>query len=514
LRAADWVIIGLYFVGMAGIGIWAFRRVHDTHDFFVAGGKMPWWLAGICHHMSGYSAAVFVAHAGVAYTYGFTLYVWLALPIAIAVFVGAFVVAPRWARLRIRLNIGSPTEYLALRFNVPTEQLLVWSGVILKVFDVGAKWASIAVILKVFTGIPLGAGILISALFSVFYIVLGGLWAVALTELAQFFIQLGAGIAMFVVVLNKLGGFSAVTGIWKLLPPSHSQLFNGPFTLGFGVVYLLISFLSYNGGTWSLAQRYLASPTGSEARRAAYLSAGLWLFWPLILFFPMWAAPLLFPHLPDPTQSYSVMALNLLPSGLVGAVLASLFAHTMAMVTSDINVIAAVVTRDILPTASVKFRNLSPKGTLKAARLVTLAFTLATVIIALKADSFGGILSLLILWFGALLGPTAVPMILGLLVAFRRSNARAAILSWSSGIVAFGVAKYALHGSMTLVVAAPVVTSLVVFILFGWLIEKNRTPEEVTDLLEALRQDPPAPFQSRRADHSARILSNRERLAE
>ncbi len=49
---------------------------------------------------AGYSAAVFVAYAGVAYSYRFTLYLWWALTTAIAVFVGALGIAPRWARLR------------------------------------------------------------------------------------------------------------------------------------------------------------------------------------------------------------------------------------------------------------------------------------------------------------------------------------------------------------------------------------------------------------------------------
>ena len=83
-------------------------------------------------------------------------------PIAIAVFAGSFSIAPRWARLRIRLGMVSPMEYLAVRYNVPTQQLMAWSGVLLKLFDVGAKWASIAVILKVFAGVPVIYGIVMS----------------------------------------------------------------------------------------------------------------------------------------------------------------------------------------------------------------------------------------------------------------------------------------------------------------------------------------------------------------
>ena len=84
MGAAGWVVVVLYFCLMVGIGWWAKSRVHDARDYFTAGGRMPWWLAGISHHMSGYSAAVFVAYAAVAYTVGFALYVWWALGVVVA----------------------------------------------------------------------------------------------------------------------------------------------------------------------------------------------------------------------------------------------------------------------------------------------------------------------------------------------------------------------------------------------------------------------------------------------
>ncbi|WP_246132193.1 sodium:solute symporter family transporter [Paenibacillus hemerocallicola] len=185
MHVLDWVVMGLYFLLMIGIGVWSYRQVKGTGDFFTAGGRMPWWLSGISHHMSGYSAAVFVAYAGVAYKYGFTLYIWWAVPVAIAVFVGARWIAPRWSRLRQRLNIESPTEYLAKRYNVPTQQIMAWSGVLLKLFDVGAKWAAIAVILNVFADVPLTTGIIVSGALSLLYITIGGLWADALTDFAH-----------------------------------------------------------------------------------------------------------------------------------------------------------------------------------------------------------------------------------------------------------------------------------------------------------------------------------------
>src|SRR5699024_4674553 len=96
----DWAMIGAYFLVMVGIGVWAKSRNRDSRDFFTAGGRMPWWLSGISHHMSGYSSAVFVGYAAIAYDEGFVLYVWWALGITFAVTLGAFIFAPRWPRLR------------------------------------------------------------------------------------------------------------------------------------------------------------------------------------------------------------------------------------------------------------------------------------------------------------------------------------------------------------------------------------------------------------------------------
>lgn len=490
MHTLDWVVMGLYFLLMVGIGLWSYRQVKGTGDFFTAGGRMPWWLAGISHHMSGYSAAVFVAYAGVAYKYGFTLYVWWAVPVAVAVFFGARWIAPRWSRLRQQLHIESPTEYLAKRYNVPTQQIMAWSGVLLKLFDVGAKWAAIAVILNVFAGVPLTTGIIVSGLLSLFYITIGGLWADALTDFAQFVVQLAAGLAMFVIVLIKLGGIGSIVDLWDRLPPTHNDALAGPYTLGFVLAYLLINFLSYNGGTWNLAQRFIAAPSGKEARKAAYLSSALYLIWPLILFFPMWAAPVFYPSLADPNQSYSIMAMDLLPPGLIGLVLASMFAHTMAMTTSDANAITAVVTRDILPKLFGGFRTMSGKASLLAARVTLVVFTTLTLIVAINQANFGGILSLLITWFGALVGPISIPMLLGLLPAFKRSGSAAAILSWAGGLLTFGYVKYIMENASTAVlVASPVVVSAVLFIGIGFLTKKSSVSPEVERLIDSLNED-------------------------
>ncbi|WP_375586496.1 sodium:solute symporter family protein [Cyclobacterium xiamenense] len=486
LSTVDLIVIGLFFLLMLLIGVWSYFRNTDSEDYFVAGGKLPWWLSGISHHVSGYSGAVFVAYAGLAYTHGFSVYIWWALTIGTTVMISAKVFPVFWVRLRKRFKIQSPLEFLETRYNLATQQLMAWSGVILKLFDIGAKWAAIAILLNVFTGISLAWGILISGGISLLYITFGGLWAVIITDFAQFIVQIIAGLVMFVVVVQKLGGLESVFTVWDQLPEGNSQAFNDPYTVGFALAFLFINFLSYNGGQWNLATRYISAPTERQASKAAWLSGALYLVWPLILFFPMWAAPVLLPDMEDPTQSYGILTMELLPIGLIGLVIASLFANTMSMTSSDINTISAVISRDILPALNKKFRK--EATSLTTARITTFLFTLGTIVIALQFERFGGVLGLIISWFGALVGPIAIPMLFGLIPWFKSCGPKAAIGSILVGLLAFVITKNVELNSLALEVSLPVLSSAFTYILVGFL-ERDTVPDKVKQMLSDIAQE-------------------------
>ena len=487
LTSFDFLVIILFFLAMIVIGLWSWFKNKTLEDYFVAGGSLPWWLSGISHHVSGYSGAVFVAYAGLAYTHGFTLYIWWAFTIGIAIVASARVFPVLWVRLRKRYHIQSPLEYLVNRYNLLTQQIMAWSGVILKLFDVAAKWAAIAVLLNVFTGIPLVTGILIAGGVSIIYVTFGGLWAVILTDFAQFIVQVIAGLVMFVVVAMRLGGMDSLLDFWDRLPKTHSQAFHEPYTAGFALAFLFINFLSYNGGTWNLATRYISSPDETQSKRAAYLSGILYLVWPLILFMPMWAAPILLPDLPDPTQSYGLLTMQLLPAGLVGLVVASLFANTMSMTSSDINTISAVITRDILPMLSARLKKSGIS--LRIARTTTFIFTLLTIIMASQYEHFGGVLGLIISWFGALVGPVAVPMLFGLLPAFSRCGPAAAVTSIGLGFLTFVITKVITIESLALTIALPVLVSTVTYMLMGLMNRNRPVPEKVRILLASIKNE-------------------------
>ena len=475
MHPVDYAVLALFAAAVVAIGFAAVRKVGSSKDFFVGGGRVPWWLAGVSLHVSGYSAVVFVAWAGVAYRYGFTLYVWWALPTAVASIFTAYILAPRWARLRASLNVESPTEYLLARYGVSVQQTVALSGVILKVFDVGAKWAALGILLEAFTGLPRAAGIVVSGIISLSYVTAGGLWADLYTNFVQFVVQVLGGTVLFVAVVRRLGGPASIFGLWSRLPPGHLRVFNGPFTPVLCAGYVFAAFLSSGGGTWNQAVRYLAAPSGQSARRSAILCGALYAFWPLVLFFPMWAAPLLLPAKVDLAQIYPELVLHFLPTGLVGLLLAAVFATTMSMATSDTNTISAVMTRDILPRLSPVFRDLPPRRELLVARLSTFAFIALTLVVAIEAERFGGVLGLTLSWFFALVGPISIPMLGGLLPAFQGVDSAGAMASMLLGFAVFAAGK-CLGADAGAMVAAPIFSSALCFGAFAWLGRKHPSP--------------------------------------
>lgn len=492
----DYLMVILFFVVMLIIGFYSVKSVKSSEDFFVGGGKIPWWLSGISHHVSGYSGVVFVGYAGIAYAKGISIYFWWAVNITIAIILGSILIVPRWPRLRRALGIQSPTEYLKMRYNTTAQLIVAISGVIVKLLDVGAKWASMGILLYGFTGIPIWVGIVVSSLVSLVYISIGGLIADLWTDFAQFVVQIIAGLALFIGVLMHLSeyGLNFFT-VFSSLPEANTQVFlagRGQGSLSWTLLYFFVIFFSYNGGTWNLAARFISTPDDKDSKKAAYLSAGLYLIWPFILFFPMWCGPLIFPGLTQleaEANLYAMLTNKFLPAGLIGLVLASMFANTLSMCTSDANTISSVLTRDILPIFKPSLRNMNDKESLHYARLTTIIFTALTILVALFRDQLGGVTGLILTWFAALLGPTAIPLLLGLMPQFKYADAKAAIASMIGGLGVFVLTKMGLQLEADVALIAPLATSFIIFAgmaLLNKYVLGYKVPEEIENLMHDL----------------------------
>jgi solute:Na+ symporter, SSS family len=277
LGKIDFTVITIYMLGVAFLGYIAKRMVKTPEDYFAGGKRVPWWIAAVSHHVSGYSAVLFVAHASQAYEWG--------LPMALLVFstplamaIGSVLWAPRWSRLKIL----TPVEYLERRFNVGIRQVFAWSGMAVKFVDEGIKLYSLSMIVSFCTGWQLEWVIVACGVVAVAYLAFGGLWATMLTDFMQFFVQYSITIAMIPFVLAMAGGWS---GIWEVQPERFVP-FGGRITPAFLLVWLVVITLSYNGGTWGLAQRFYSIGKPREATKAALLSGSLSLVYPFVVFIP------------------------------------------------------------------------------------------------------------------------------------------------------------------------------------------------------------------------------------
>ncbi len=485
MTGIDYGVIGLYLLLVAGIGVFARTKIKGLTDYFAGGHDIPWWLAAVSHHISGYSAFAFVAYAGLAYTVGFNVWTLFAVPCFIAMTIGAFVWAPRWARL----NVITPVEYLDRRFNRTVHQTIAWSGIAIKFVDEGMKLYSLGIIVAACTQLPLDVTIIGCGIVAILYILIGGLWAEILTDFSQFIVQFITTVILAVVVLRLVGGWSSM---WAQLPAESRNVFSEQYNLPYILVFLVVITLSYNGGTWGLAQRFYSVGDASGARKAALLSGAMYLLYPLIIYIPVWASPILLGEVVKPEETYALVAQRYLPSvmpGLLGLFVAAMFAATMSMVDSDLNSLAAVFTKDIYhktfnPSAS-------EKTLLKVGLLATAILGTITIVSGLLGQRLGGAFEAMVNWYAALLAPVSVPLLLGMLN--RRTTWRGALAAWIGGFAAFVLLKYGLPAlgiptSWVVFTGGELLVTFGIFLAEGYL--RKMPPDEaarVDELFEEIR---------------------------
>jgi Na+/proline symporter len=132
VNTLDYGLIGLYFVIIIWVGIYAARQNKNTDDYFKGGGHVPWIIAGLSNWVSGYSAFMFVAAAGFTYLNGlgsaviFTSAFW-------AYMVGYFVFGKRWRRARL----SSPLHFLTRRFSTSTTYFYSITAIIPQIVGIG-----------------------------------------------------------------------------------------------------------------------------------------------------------------------------------------------------------------------------------------------------------------------------------------------------------------------------------------------------------------------------------------
>ena len=443
LTRSDYIVIFGYFALVLLIGMFFRRQQKTAEDFFAGGHQVSWWLAGISHYMSGFSAFTFVVYSEIAYRYGLVAIVlfWTSVPACI---LGGRLFAARWRRARII----TPVEFLEQRCSLTVRQLFAWSAIPAKVFEDSLKIFTTALFLSAGMGIGIKTSILLCGVIVVVYTLLGGLIALVVTDYLQFLMKALAILLLLPLAVFKLGGLRTAL---HSIPPDLLHAHAGPYGWIYIVSYALIVAISYNG-SWSFAQKYYSVPDERSGQKAAYLAAFLNFVGTPIMLLPALMARTLMPTFAaqqKPQDVYVHLIFELLPAGMIGIIVAALFSATMATVSADLNAIASVLTKDFYQ------RILKPKASETSLVAVgrSLTLLLGTLIIAISIwigqHGRDSLFQIMVTAFGVLLAPTLLPLLATLV--FPGLTSKGVIAGLSSGM---------LCGSATLIAKTVYLTKL------------------------------------------------------
>ena len=427
LSPADVLVIAGYFAVVMWVGLDFRNRMKAPSDYFAGGREVPWWLAGISHYMSSFSALSFVAYAQLGYTWGWvsiTLF-WVTVPACIC---GGLFFAKRWRKARVL----TPVEFLERRFNNGIRQLFAWAGLPMKVFEDGLKIFATSLFLSTSIGVSTEWAIIGCGAVTIFYTLLGGLWALVVTDYVQFLMKSLAMLLLLPLALWRAGGIQQA---FAKTPPAFFHPINGPYNWVYLVGFTVLITMSYNG-SWALAQKYYSVREPRDAPKAAYLSAALNFIGAPIMILPSMIGRQILPDLVAQhrtADAYVLLILTVLPAGMVGVIIAALLSATMATVSADFKSIAGVLTEDVYhrlirPQAD-------PRSLVRIGRLVTLVVGGASLSCSLWIALSGqqSLLELMVTVAGVFLAPSYLPLLAALIS--RRLSSRGALMGYIFGIV-------------------------------------------------------------------------------
>ncbi len=467
MRGADAMVLVAYFTAMIGVGLVYSRQMKSLDLYFAGGKQLSWWLGGVSFLMSYVSALSIVVYAALGYQYGLvalTIY-WTTVPASLLI---TALLARRWRRA----GILTPVEFLETRFSPAVRQVFVWSGIPLKVIDEGLKIVAIGIFVSAGMQIsPLLAMTAVGAI-TLLYTVLGGLWAVVITDFVQFVLVSTAILLLVPLTWRAAGGPARLA---SFVPPGFFHPVHTPYTWAYVGAFLVLSTLSL-AGNWSLIQKFYSARSDRECRGVGWLASLLFfLLPPAWIFTGMLARAFIPPKGFDPQTIYARVSAALLPPGMLGLVIAALFAATMSVLSSGYNVVAAVLTVDV--HQRLIHPNASQRELVVVGRALTALVAALALAIALAVTHFHwGIFDTMVAAFGFFLPPTVLPVLAGLLS--QRLSAGGAMAGFFSGIglgMGFLVYKWAVKPADLIafqaasIVVPAVATGLVLAAAARWL---------------------------------------------
>ncbi|CDU08432.1 Putative sodium/glucose cotransporter [Vibrio coralliirubri] len=413
------LIVGIYFLFLIAIG-WMFRTfTSTTSDYFRGGGNMLWWMVGATAFMTQFSAWTFTGAAGKAYADGMAVAV-IFLANAFGYLMNYLYFAPKFRQLRV----VTPIDAIRMRFGSFNEQVFTWSGMPNSIVSAGIWLNGLAIIASGIFGFDMTTTIVLTGLVVLVMSVTGGSWAVIASDFMQMVIIMAVTVTCAAVAIVQGGG---VTEIVKDFPVAEGASFvsgnNLNYVSIFGIWAFFIFFKQFSITNNMLnSYRYLAAKDSKNAKKAALLACILMTIGPIIWFMPPWFVAGqgvdLAAHYPDAGSkagdfAYLYFVEQYMPAGMVGLLIAAMFAATMSSMDSGLNRNSGIFVINFYQP--ILRPNATEKELMIVSKLMSTFFGLAIILIALFINSLKG-LSLFdtMMYVGALIGfPMTIPAFCG-----------------------------------------------------------------------------------------------------
>lgn len=369
-------VLGLYFVGMICVGLYFSRSNHSTDDYFLAGGRIPWWAAGLSLLATQVSSIGFLAIPAKSFATNWTYF---------AGVLTWFVVVPIVTYIYIpflrSLNVTTAYEYLEARFNYASRLIAGAAFSLLQVGRMSVVLLLPAIALAAITGMDVALCILIMGVVATTYTVSGGLEADVWSDVIQAVLMLGGAlICVMIVVMETPGGWSEVwyqalaDDKWKLADLGYDPT---QAVLWVIIVGNILTRLSGLTADQTVVQRYLSTNSSNSASRALWLDVAVSIPWAIIVFSLGTALYVFYksrPELLSPTMATDAIVplfiAQQLPPGLGGLIVAAVFAAAMSTLDSSMHSVATVYVNDV----HKRFRpNSTDRSRLVLARYITAA---------------------------------------------------------------------------------------------------------------------------------------------
>ena len=379
-----------YNVALVAIGVWAARRTRDTSDFFLGGRRLGAWVAALSASASSSSAWTLLGVSGAAYAWGVSA-LWL-FPATVSGFLINWLwVAPRLMRQSREDDSLTLTVFLAGDRDDPMAPAIIRLSSVVILFSflfyvaaqfqaAGHAFAS-SFALDERTAIAIGVAVI------VLYTLLGGFWAVSVTDTLQGLLMAGAAIGLPLVALAGVGGFGELAeGLARVSETGETSLLGGRGPV-LGIAFVLGTLgigLGYPGQP-HVVNRFMAlrDPKALATGRVVAI------LWAVAVYAGMLLLGLcgrvLFAEIPDGEQVFFETASSMLPPVVAGVMIAAVLSAIMSTADSQLLVAASSVSYD-LERASRRAAGPAPRG-LRRSRLVVLLVSLVAMLLAMFAPA-------------------------------------------------------------------------------------------------------------------------------